>query len=131
MDHSFIWTSNDIEGIQDQLKCGIEITNGDLMVYSQNPNREEYLMIDEKLNPEFSGKITAEWISASTETVGNSNYLRVTIIDPALDIEPTVDDFVNITNTQIIPGDPRVFMELEVKLHKDLADPRILEMRRR
>lgn len=131
MEHSFIWTSNDIEGIQDELKCGIEIVDGYLKVYNQNPNREEYLMIDEEMNPEFTGTVTADWITATTETVNNRNYLRVTIINPALDIEPVAEDFVNISNTQIIPGDPRVFMELEVKMHKDMVDPRILEMMRR
>lgn len=121
MTHNFIWTSKDIEGIPNRLLCGFEVVDGYLKVFNLNPDRDEYLMSEDKLNPDFDAStITADWFTANLEVTNhNATYLTVQILNPALDLVPTEKDFSNGTNAQIVDG---YHYELFEKFHKDILD---------
>ena len=84
MDHSFIYTTEKVENCPKQLYCGFEIIDGMLKTINIMPGRNEYLMGEDKLNPEFDlTKLTADCFSASVEIKDEKNtVLTVTIEDP-------------------------------------------------
>lgn len=126
MAHNFIWTSTDMEGIPNRLMCGIEVVDGYIKIFNLNPDRDEYLMSEDKLNPEFDGStITADWITANLEVTNhNATYLKAQILNPALDLAPTEEDFSHGCNGQIQDG---YHWDLLTSIHKDILDPMLFE----
>lgn len=128
MDHNFIWTSKDVANVPNVLLCGMEIVDGYFKTFNQNPARDEYLMMEEKMNPEFDATtLTADWFTANVEVKDKNTFLWVTVINPALDIEPTDEDFSHSSNLQILADGTHKYLEL--KIHKDILDPALFEER--
>lgn len=125
MDHSFIYTTEKVENCPKQLYCGFEIIDGMLKTINIMPGRNEYLMGEDKLNPEFDlTKLTADCFSASVEIKDEKNtVLTVTIEDPTLTTEnhDTVA-FTQSSNLQILDDGSHVY--LETLIRKSLIDPR-------
>ena len=125
MDHSFIYTTEKVENCPKQLYCGFEIIDGMLKTINIMPGRNEYLMGEDKLNPEFDlTKLTADCFSASVEIKDEKNtVLTVTIEDPNMTTEnhDTVA-FIQSSNLQILDDGSHVY--LETLIRKSLIDPR-------
>lgn len=125
MDHSFIYTTENVENCPKQLYCGFEVIDGMLKTINIMPGRNEYLMGEDKLNPEFDlTKLTADCFSASVEIKDEKNtVLTVTIEDPTMTTEnhDTVA-FTQSSNLQILDDGSHVY--LETLIRKSLIDPR-------
>lgn len=125
MDHSFIYTTKNVENCPKQLYCGFEVIDGMLKTINIMPGRNEYLMGEDKLNPEFDlTKLTADCFSASVEIKDEKNtVLTVTIEDPNMTTEnhDTVA-FIQSSNLQILDDGSHVY--LETLIRKSLIDPR-------
>lgn len=124
MNHAFIYTTENVENCPKQLYCGFEIVDGMLKTINIMPGRNEYLMGEDKLNPELdSTKLTADCFSASVEVKDEKNtILHVSIEDPTL----TTEDhdkvaFTQSSNLQILDDGSHVY--LETLIRKSLIDP--------
>ena len=124
MDHSFIYTTEKVENCPNQLYCGFEVIDGMLKTINIMPGRNEYLMGEDKLSPEFDlTKLTADCFSASAEIKDEKNtVLTVTIEDPTLTTEnhDTVA-FTQSSNLQILDDGSHVY--LETLIRKSLIHP--------
>lgn len=124
MNHSFIYTTENVENCPKQLYCGFEVIDGMLKTINIMPGRDEYLMGEDKLNPELDiTKLTAECFSASVEVKDEKNtILTVVIEDPTM----TTEDhdkiaFTRSSNLQILDDGSHVY--LETLIRKSLIDP--------
>lgn len=133
MSHNFVWSSVGMEGLPKQLYCGIEVVDGMIKTFNQNPDREEYLMGETKANADFDfATVTPDWFKSSISTKNNYTFLNVVISDPALYADgktPDEAEFESSSNLQILDDGTRV--ELDMKIHKDLIDPELFEMMHR
>lgn len=121
MDHSFVYTTEKVENCPKQLYCGFEIVDGMLKTINIMPGRDEYLMGEDKLNPEFdTTKLTADCFSASVEVKDEKNtILHVAIEDPTLSGDEVA--FTQSSNLQILDDGSHVY--LETLIRKSLIDP--------
>lgn len=124
MNHSFIYTTENVENCPKQLYCGFEVIDGMLKTINIMPGRDEYLMGEDKLNPELDiTKLTTECFSASVEVKDEKNtILTVVIEDPTM----TTEDhdkvaFTQSSNLQILDDGSHVY--LETLIRKSLIDP--------
>lgn len=131
MAHNFLWTSENVENCPEHLLCGVELVDGMINIINLNPNREEYLMSETKANAsvDFTG-VTADWFSAHITVNDNYTFLYVNFMDPASanGETPADDEFMNISNLQILKDGSGKKMDLEFKIQKTLVDPELIEM---
>ena len=132
-EHNFIWTSNDVKDVPNQLLIGVEVVDGMIRVMNQNPDRDEYLMGETKANAEFDfSKVTSDWFTAEVTTKDAYTFLNVVFMDPSIDKTSVTDeDFENSSNLQILKDGSGKKMDLELKIHKDIVDPEMFEMMHR
>lgn len=132
-EHNFIWTSKDVKDVPNQLLIGVEVVDGMIRVMNQNPDRDEYLMGETKANAEFDfSKVTSDWFTAEVTTKDAYTFLNVVFMDPSIDKTSVTDeDFENSSNLQILKDGSGKKMDLEMKIHKDMIDPELLEMLKR
>ena len=132
-EHNFIWTSNGVANVPNQLLIGVEIVDGMIRIMNQNPDRDEYLMGETKANSSFDfSKVTADWFTAEVTTKDAYTFLNVVFMDPSIDKASTTDeDFENSSNLQILKDGSSKKMDLEMKIHKDMIDPELLDMMKR
>ena len=133
MAHNFAWSSVGMEGLPKALYCGIEFIDGMIKTFNQNPDRDEYLMGETKANSSFDfSKVTADWFTAEVTTKNAYTFLNVVFMDPSIDKASTTDeDFENSSNLQILKDGSGKKMDLEMKIHKDMIDPELLDMMKR
>lgn len=132
-EHNFIWISKDVKDVPNQLLIGVEVVDGMIRVMNQNPDRDEYLMGETKANAEFDfSKVTSDWFTAEVTTKDVYTFLNVVFMDPSIDKTSVTDeDFENSSNLQILKDGSGKKMDLEMKIHKDMIDPELLEMLKR
>ena len=132
-EHNFIWISKDVKDVPNQLLIGVEVVDGMIRVMNQNPDRDEYLMGETKANAEFDfSKVTSDWFTAEVTTKDAYTFLNVVFMDPSIDKTSVTDeDFENSSNLQILKDGSGKKMDLEMKIHKDMIDPELLEMLKR
>ena len=132
-EHNFIWTSNSVANVPNQLLIGVEVVDGMIRVMNQNPDRDEYLMGETKANSSFDfSKVTTDWFTAEVTTKDAYTFLNVVFMDPSIDKASTTDeDFENSSNLQILKDGSGKKMDLEMKIHKDMIDPELLDMMKR
>ena len=130
MAHNFAWSSVGMEGLPKALYCGVEFVDGMIKTFNQNPDRDEYLMGETKANSSFDfSKVTADWFTAEVTTKNAYTFLNVVFMDPSIDKASTTDeDFENSSNLQILKDGSGKKMDLEMKIHKDMIDPDLLDM---
>ena len=132
-EHNFIWISKDVKDVPNQLLIGVEVVDGMIRVMNQNPDRDEYLMGETKANAEFDfSKVTSDWFTAEVTTKDAYTFLNVVFMDPSIDKTSVTDeDFENSSNLQILKDGSGKKMDLEMKIHKDMIDPELLDMLKR
>ena len=132
-EHNFIWTSNGVANVPNQLLIGVEVVDGMIRVMNQNPDRDEYLMGETKANAEFDfSKVTSDWFTAEVTTKDAYTFLNVAFMDPSIDKPSTSDDdYEHSSNLQILKDGSGKKMDLEMKIHKDMIDPELLDMMKR
>ena len=132
-EHNFIWTSNGVKNVPNQLLIGVEVVDGMIRVMNQNPDRDEYLMGETKATSSFDfSKVTADWCTAEVTPKDAYTFLNVVFMDPSIDKASTTDeDFENSSNLQILKDGSGKKMDLEMKIHKDMIDPELLDMMKR
>lgn len=122
MDHNFVWTSKEVEGAPEYLFAGVEFIDGHMSVTNLNPNKEEYYMGDQAMNPEFDcSTITADWFHAEMK-VEKDTSMNVYLYDPSTE-KPAEADMTRWANLQITDAGN---FYLEIYTAKSLVDPMML-----
>lgn len=127
MEHNFVWTSKEVEGAPECLFAGVEFADSHMSVTNLNPNKEEYYMGDQAMNPEFDcSTITADWFHAEMKAEKDTT-MNVYLYNPANE-KPAEADMISWTNLQITDAGN---FYLVIYTDKALVDPMMLPENRR
>lgn len=125
MERNFIWESKNIEGLPHELYVGVLFNNGMMMIFNENPDKEEFVMCREPINTELDiSAVTSDWFTHEVTKDANKTYLNVVLKNPEV-TEFTDDDMLTISHLQILDRETDTKVYLKMKVHSTMIHPEV------